>query len=408
MNYDAELRLTCDTLRRYGLTVTFADPQNPVIKYLPPEMRPFWPAEIDSTISLAQCLPPIQADTVYLLRDRFQCCYLYFLLPDFGQEAMVVIGPYLSQPLPQSRILELAESLHMDPMELKSYQRFYEALPQFPDNSPLQMLLDTFFERLWGKDGYCIETLDQNSLYDPALLHPVTQLSEQERFLWNMDMLEKRYARENELLEAVRLGQLQRIEGFLARIPESAVEQRHPDPVRNLKNYCIITNTLLRKAAQQGGVHPVYLDQISSDYALKIEQMSSPSEGYPMIAEIAKGYCRLVRNHATAGYSSAVQKAILMIDAGLAEDLSLQRLSRSLNMGSSYFSSLFKKETGKTLTEYVTAQRMQQAKHLLETTKLQIQTIAQLCGILDVHYFSKLFKATTGLSPNAYRQSIKR
>ena len=53
-----------------------------------------------------------------------------------------------------------------------------------------------------------------------------------------------------------------------------------------MKNYGIITNTLLRKAAEQGGVHPMYLDKVSSSFAVKIEQMTSPSSIKDMIGEI--------------------------------------------------------------------------------------------------------------------------
>ena len=42
---------------------------------------------------------------------------------------------------------------------------------------------------------------------------------------------------------------------------------------------------------------------------------------------------------------------------------------------------------------------------LLATTKLQIQTIAQHCGILDVHYFSKVFKKSVGVTPKQYRET---
>lgn len=74
------------------------------------------------------------------------------------------------------------------------------------------------------------------------------------------------------------------------------------------------------------------------------------------------------------------------------------------NISSAYLSSIFKKETGQTVTEYVTVKRIEMAKRLLSNTNLQIQTVAQHCGILDVHYFSKLFKKHTGLTLKDYRK----
>ena len=76
------------------------------------------------------------------------------------------------------------------------------------------------------------------------------------------------------------------------------------------------------------------------------------------------------------------------------------------NISPSYLSALFKQEVGKTLTEYVNSKRIERAMQLLETTRLQVQTIAQNCGILDVHYFSKIFKKTTGMTPKEYRASV--
>ena len=64
----------------------------------------------------------------------------------------------------------------------------------------------------------------------------------------------------------------------------------------------------------------------------------------------------------------------------------------------------YRAETGKTVTDYILGERMQLAMHLLSTTKLQIQTVALHCGVVDVQYFSKTFKKATGLSPQAYRK----
>ena len=62
---------------------------------------------------------------------------------------------------------------------------------------------------------------------------------------------------------------------------------------------------------------------------------------------------------------------------------------------------------GKTLTEYIRERRMEYASYLLQTTDLQIQTVALHCGIMDVQYFSKLFKRQFGTAPSQHRNSHK-
>lgn len=111
------------------------------------------------------------------------------------------------------------------------------------------------------------------------------------------------------------------------------------------------------------------------------------------------------KNYSFLKYSVHVQQAISIIDSDLTADLSLKSVSSSLGMNESYISTLFRKETGKTFTDFVNARRIEQAKKLLNSTSLQIQTIAQHCGILDVNYFTKLFRKYTGFSPSAFRNS---
>ena len=106
-------------------------------------------------------------------------------------------------------------------------------------------------------------------------------------------------------------------------------------------------------------------------------------------------------------FSPPVQKAIIYIDSDLTANLSLSAIAEAQNVSASYLSWLFKQETGETLTDHVNKKRVKLATKLLETTNLQIQTIAQYCGILDVQYFSKVFKKYVGKSPKKYRESGK-
>jgi YesN/AraC family two-component response regulator len=85
--------------------------------------------------------------------------------------------------------------------------------------------------------------------------------------------------------------------------------------------------------------------------------------------------------------------------------VTLNSVCSALAMSTSYFSSIFKNYTGETFIECLTKKRMEKAKTLLRTTNLQVQTVAQHCGILDIHYFSKMFKGKTGQTPKEYRQN---
>lgn len=85
-------------------------------------------------------------------------------------------------------------------------------------------------------------------------------------------------------------------------------------------------------------------------------------------------------------------------------ELSLKAICQHLHMSTSYFSAEFKRHTGKTFIEYVTAERIAKAKELLKFSDLKTYEIAARVGYKDPHYFSMIFKKTTGETPKEHRQ----
>ena len=215
--------------------------------------------------------------------------------------------------------------------------------------------------------------------------------------------MERRYAFENEIMRAVELGIPIMETRLYNAFNDNYFENRASDPIRNIKNYSIIMNTLLRKAAEKAGVHPIHLDKLSSEIARNIEDFSSIAQTTELMSSIFNQYSSLVRNERTLGYSEVVKKTIVLIESDLSSNLSSSSLAEALGLSLGYISSLFKKEVGKCLSEYIREKRMKYACHLLETTNLQIQTVALHCGIMDLQYFSKLFKKTFGITPSEYR-----
>jgi YesN/AraC family two-component response regulator len=313
----------------------------------------------------------------------------------------------MSSPLSSRELLELGERIGISPKSQKYLDEYYSSIPVIQEHDGLMAMIDTFCEHIWGSTSFAIVDVNKQHKLPES---PITEATHGESFddiLVNMKAMEKRYEFENEMIRAVSLGQMHKESLFSGSFSENLFEKRVADPIRNSKNYCIIMNTLLRKAAEQGGAHPLYIDRVSSEFAAKIEQISSLFESSVLMKDMFRSYCRLVRKHSMQKYSPVVQKTILVIDSDLSADLSLSSLAESQGISSGYLSTVFKKETGKTVSEYIRDKRIKHAAHLLGTTHLQIQTVALHCGIMDVQYFSKLFKKATGMTPKEYREIHK-
>ena len=345
-------------------------------------------------------------NTIFEYTDLFGRSYMFMLLPETEKEVLL-IGPYVSEIPSRKEIMEKSEKLEISPSRFREFENYYSSIPHLPENSQLFAFLDSFGELIWnGSENFSFKKISETYI-EQASFAPVIKKdnAESEKNSWNIKMIEERYEFENEMLRAVSQGQYQKAVVFLSALNSMSFERRLSDPVRNIKNYCVITNTLLRKAAQEGGVHPFYLDRISSDFAGKIEALQSTEASQELMGDMFRSYCRLVRKHTMKHYSPPVQRAITTIDSDLTANLTLNSLASAQNLSPSYLSALFSQETGQTLTEYVNEKRVKLAMRLLATTKLQIQTIAQHCGILDVHYFSKVFKKAVGVTPKQYRES---
>ena len=303
--------------------------------------------------------------------------------------------------------MEIGEKKGVTPKNQKLLEEYYLGIPVLSDSSHLLLMLDTFCERIWGTTIYSIIDISKDRQSPPSPIIDA-QGADFDDIALKMRTMEQRYHYENELIQAVSLGHIQKTNELLTGLMPDAFEMRVADPLRNLKNYCIIMNTLLRKAVEKGGVHPMYIDRISSANAIRIEQLTSFEECYNHMRDMFRGYCRLVRKHSMKDLSPLVQKVIILIDSDLSAGLSLSSLAQSQKVSCGYLSATFKKETGQTITEYIRNKRIAHAKYLLSTTHLQIQTVALHCGIMDVQYFSKIFKKEIGMTPKEYREAMKK
>lgn len=84
--------------------------------------------------------------------------------------------------------------------------------------------------------------------------------------------------------------------------------------------------------------------------------------------------------------------------------ITLEEVAAVIKYNPSYFSTVFKKHTGQNFSEYLIEVRIEEAKHLLRTSQLNIIEISEKIGYSDSKYFRKLFKKLTGIKPSDYRK----
>lgn len=338
------------------------------------------------------------------ITDEFSCQYIAFILPEKSQNKAFIIGPYIT-PTDKDEFLAFIYQPDFPSSWISILENYCMNICTTTDIDSLNTLLYPLAEVIWGKNNFT------SHYYSFGLLdsiHPFnTPLNAQSLldFSSNIELIEKLYSTENELANAISCGQAARARTIFLNFPSNGI-RFETEPLRNLKNFSITINTIFRKAAEQGGVHPLYIDQLSNTYMDRIENLDRADNIFTLWTDMIQKYCTLVNTYNTRDYSLPIQRAITRINFDVTADLSLKTIAEYLNVNASYLSTLFKKETGYTLTNYVNKKRMEHAAFLLSTTSLPISTIAQQCGILDENYFTKLFKRQYHITPSHYRDTI--
>lgn len=361
-------------------------------------------ADYDSV--LKNPISQAQDGVIYRFFDEYRCLYVFLKFPN--EPKFFFVGPYLNSPVSSQTLEKLFQKQTENGILFRQIVAYYNALPVLDDESMLFSVINTFGQSVWGSaDQFRIEYVEY-PIPDQSAPVPFSRAVETEtQGTATLTAIERHYANEKILMEAVSKGELHKINAAATHVYNEGAEERLSDSLRNRKNYLIILNTLLRKSAETGGVHPYHIHVLSSEFANKIESVRSLQESFKLQGEMMREYCILVRKRSIQNHSFYVGKAVTLISYDLTADLSLKAVASALSVNPSYLSALFSKECGQTLTEYVREKRLEESARLLQQTNRTVFQIAIDCGFNDAHYFIRCFKRKTGLTPKAYRAKRK-
>jgi transcriptional regulator GlxA family with amidase domain len=103
-----------------------------------------------------------------------------------------------------------------------------------------------------------------------------------------------------------------------------------------------------------------------------------------------------------------VQAAIAFMNTNIHRKLTAVEIAESVRLSPTHLRRLFKTETDSSLAQYLRELRLERAKHLLETTFLNVKEVASAVGVTGVSHFVRDFKKVYGLRPSEYVERYRK
>ncbi|MFJ7974375.1 helix-turn-helix domain-containing protein [Peribacillus sp. NPDC096379] len=308
-----------------------------------------------------------------------------------------LIGPFISSIPSIGFISDILSTNKLPVSERKQLEEFYTSLTvisSMDSNSIGDLLVNM-----------CIHKhIDSQLITSEIITPPLNKEQLKTNIAESKTMIEARYQFEKRVMDAIAKGDREEI----ARIANESnsllhISDRIPEsPIRSAKNITLVMNTVCRKAAERGGVHPIYIHTISEKFAILIERAPNLPHLKKLGIVMINEYCELVQTFSTRNYSFIVKKAVDYIHLHLETPLTLHDLAATLHVNPSHLSRKFKSETTMNIIDYINQKRVEEAKLYLQRGNVSITEIAFMVGFNDLNYFSRVFKKMTSFTPSQY------
>lgn len=131
-----------------------------------------------------------------------------------------------------------------------------------------------------------------------------------------------------------------------------------------------------------------------------MDTFSAIKEGFALMVD---SYIENLKSFEHSAYRREIGRVIAYIDTNLDGNISCKSMAELVNLNSSYFSRLFKREVGINFSDYLIRKRINRATELLKKTDMSVEEITKAVGLEQPSYFYKLYKKITDKTPGEVR-----
>lgn len=197
-----------------------------------------------------------------------------------------------------------------------------------------------------------------------------------------------------------REGMEEQIDKFLLFIKETK---------RSISQYQVILMGVIAELYKLAAAYKLDMGELfewNSDVYQRILQIGSLEETHSWLLDTCLQIRNSIRKERMNTAQILINNATKYIRDHYADSsLSIEKLCKILNVSAAYFSTIFKRETGKTVLNYLTDVRMEKAILLLDGSEEKTYIISEMIGYSEPNYFSYVFKKKYGMTPSKYRKN---
>lgn len=218
-------------------------------------------------------------------------------------------------------------------------------------------------------------------------------------------LLYSRYMQEKRMNALVSAGDTERLESMLMLSGKKQRGHLSKNPYRQQLYSVIIGIAVITRAAMDGGLDEETSYALSDTYIQKADICDTEEQLWKVYADAALAFASQVKEaKKDTGISDTIQLSMDYILHHLHSDITLKEIADNAGLSETYFSALFKKETGENVSEFIQKSRVKDAQSLLQYSDYSLMEIGKYLGFCSQSHFSKTFRRFTGMTPGQYRK----
>ena len=217
------------------------------------------------------------------------------------------------------------------------------------------------------------------------------------------------YDQEVREMTSIRQGNSEMLKASLAETYNGVQGRLARDEIRQAKNIAIVVIALASRAAIEGGMLPEESFSMVDAYISAIEGMENPVKIQAMMRQAEYDYAERVHQIAEKKTGNIlVERTKNYIFQHLHDEITISEISAAIGVNNTYLSSLFHKEEGVTIQQYISREKIRLAENMLRYSSYEVKDISNYLSFCSQSYFGSVFKKQTGLSPAKYRKKYER